>query len=195
MMGISARAWRMICLICSPSDATRQPAFGRRRHYRHLWIILVVAIGIPGSASSQSICEGLTTILTSTRADLEFQTVPGAICKRSGSALKCIWQKPGPPAGMRLRQWVNTAIMPDIKKLSAAIRQCIREESIPYSWNRFKKDKTSSGFVKGYFVQQDNSARRPRTIGICFEHDDDEVGAGVVLSIQFSPKGKSYCRW
>ena len=96
---------------------------------------------------------------------------------------------------MNLRQWVNTAMMPEIKKLSAAIRQCIQDKSIPYSWNRFKKDKTSGGFLKGYFVQRDSSAGRPKTMGICFEHDDEEVGAGVVLSIRFSPRGKSYCRW
>lgn len=186
-MGFSARVHGMIRLTCPPAP--------RRSLHYICRILFVTAIVIPGPASSQSICEGLTTILTSTRADLEFQTVPGAICKRSGSTFKCVWQKPGPPAGMRLAQWVNTSIMPEIKKLAGAIRQCIRNESIPYSWTRFKKDETSGGFLKGYFVQQDNSAQRPKTVGICFEHGNDEIGAGVVLSIRFSPRGKSYCRW
>ena len=167
---------------------------------RRCWhgLVLAIALAAAGTASAQSICEGLSTILTSRSSDLEFLTVPGAICERSGSSFKCIWPMTGPPEGARgrvLRQWLNTAIVPEIKKLSGAIQQCIRNNSIPYDWDRFRKEESSSGRFLGYFVQRDYSAGRPKTIGVCYEYDDDEVGAGVVLSVHSAPRGKSYCRW
>lgn len=160
-----------------------------------LGALLVVAFALPNVAVAQSICEGLTTILTASRDELEFHTVPGAICKISGSDFGCIWQKPGPSGrGSALRQWVNTTIRPDMKKLTGAIQRCIKQEAIPYEWHSFRKDRTSRGFVKGYFAQRkDTNAGRPKTIGVCFEYDNDEVGAGVVLTVRSAPKGKSYC--
>jgi hypothetical protein len=172
-----------------------------KRFWRRMFLIVIFSV--PGVASGQSICEGLNDILTSSKEELEFQEVPGAIC-RQGITLgknidyRCIWQKPGPPPGAKgraWRQWVNTTIMPSIKKLSAAIQQCIKKEAIPFSWRKFRKDRTSGGFTKGYFVQRAHGAERRLTIGICFEFDDDEVGAGVVLAIHSAPSGDSYCRW
>ena len=179
----------------------------KSRHIFSLWqyastlLICLFAILVPGPASSQSICEGLTTILTSESADLEFHSVPGAICKtrtgfdrRGSSSFGCIWPKPGPPgSGAALRQWLNTAIMPDMKKLAGAIQQCIKRNEIPGKWRSFRKDRTSSGRMKGYFVQRSDSSEHPQTIGICFEYNNDDFGAGIVLTVRSSPKGKSYC--
>ena len=171
---------------------------------RFWYLVLLVVISlVPTVASAQSICEGLNDILTSSKSELEFQGVPGAICRQGTTFgknidFRCIWQKPGPPPGAKgrvWRQWVNTTIMPSIKKLSAAIQQCIMEEAIPFRWRKFRKDRTSSGFTKGYFIQRAHSAERRLTIGVCFEFDNDEVGAGVVLAIHSAPSGDSYCRW
>ncbi|MYD95041.1 MAG: hypothetical protein F4Y02_15430 [Chloroflexi bacterium] len=162
---------------------------------RWLWIILFAGICVPGSVSAQSICEGLTDILTMSRDQLEFYTVPGAICRASGRTFRCIWQKPEPGGhGKVLRQWLQTTIYPDMKKLAGAIQQCIQQDAIPYEWRSFKKRRSSGGWLRSYFVQR-KAGERPRTISVCFEYDDRDVGAGVVLSVGNAPKGKSYCRW
>ena len=160
-------------------------------------IFLAVAIAAPGTASAQTICEGLTTILTASREELQFYTVPGAICKTSGllgSDFGCIWQKPGRSGnGQTFRQWVNSTIRPEMKKLAGAIQQCIKQKAIPFEWYSFEEDITSAGFVRGYFVQKDTNSKRLKTIGVCFESNNKEVGTGIVLAVRFAPEGKSYC--
>lgn len=148
------------------------------------------------------ICESLATIVTKidtrNRHDLDFFTLPGAICKHEYRDFTCIWQKPRRPEGRGevFRRYVQTILMPDMRKLSGAIQKCIEQEEIPFTWGRFKKNTFTSGIDKNHFFQRERNADYTLTIGACFEYDDDEIGAGVVLHIDHSaPKGKFYCGW
>ena len=161
------------------------------------WMFIAIAIAVPAVASAQSICEGLTTILTADDDELEFYTVPGAICKYDGvgwtDRFGCIWQKPGPSGrGKKMTDWLNTTIYPDMKKLAGAIQQCIKQDAIPFEWGSFEEER-HDGILFRYFVQEDDNARELTTISVCFEYDSDEVGAGVVLTVEDSADGESHC--
>ena len=158
------------------------------------WMFIAIAIAVPAVVSAQSICEGLTTILTADDDELEFYTVPGAICKYEFGDFGCVWEKPMPRG--RAKEWLNTTITPEMKKLAGAIRQCIKQEAIPFEWGSFEEDRYSAGYLRSYFVQRvdgRSSRRGLDTISVCHVNDSDEVGDGVVLTVGKQPEGKSYC--
>ena len=162
------------------------------------WMFIAIAIAMPGAASAQSICEGLTTILTADYDELQFYTVPGAICRyESWNGFGCIWQKPEPLRGKgKARDWLNTTIYPDMKKLAGAIQQCIKQEAIPFEWDSFEEEYYSNGYLRSYFVQRvDGRSTRKGvdTISVCHKIDSDGGGPGVVLNVRTAPEGKSYC--
>ena len=173
------------------------------------WMFIAIAIAVPAVASAQSICEGLTTILTADDDELEFYTVPGAICKYDHVRNKfgCIWQKPRPHNTIDNKQWLRS-VTPDMKKLAGAIQQCIKQEAIPFEWDSLEKQETpNKGITFGYFVQRvdgRSSRRGLDTISVCVEtgsfysteagrYITDPDRSGVVLTVGKEPEGKSYC--
>ncbi|MYD95042.1 MAG: hypothetical protein F4Y02_15435 [Chloroflexi bacterium] len=165
-------------------------------------IAVAIAILMPGATLAQSICEGLTDILTMLEREddgLQFYTVPGAMCEWDEmDEFACIWQQPGPGGrGPVYLRWLQTTIHPDMKKLAGAIQQCIRQEAIPYKWGKFERDMLDRDIVDGYFVQLDDEEEEEDllTISVCYEANDDVVGSGILLKIHKSDKGDNYCWW
>ena len=182
-------------------------------------LVVIFTISIPGAATAQSFCEGLTTMLTADRHELELYLPPGAtMCTtatRSGqfhTGIACIWPKPPKPDHLNGNkqgslQWYNTTYMPDVKKLANAVRQCIEQNKIPGNWGRLKTYGINGLTLSYYFQKSRNQTekmsqrrkelndREPLTIAVCFEKDDDnDAGtAGIVLEVDEDPRGESNC--
>ena len=186
-------------------------------------VLALIAVA-PVTVYGQSICEDLSAILVADREELEFVTVPGARCNSKRDGIECIWQKPPPPPCPPdddyycpvFIEWWATTISPDMKKLGAEIQKCIKQKAIPFEWGGFRKGDSFLGVVKKYYAQTELSKKncedpllsfhcnrsipRAKTIQICFEYDNEEVGAGIVLEIDLRKisgvRGEGiYCGW
>ncbi len=168
------------------------------------------------SVYAQTICEELSSILTTENEDLLFVQVPGAVCETEGrDEFQCFWPKTPPPPRPSddgywpgLKEWILATIVPDMQKLGREIQNCIKQNALPFDWGQFKTDKPGR-LIRGYYVQTKKTNKncedsllklqckrnRLKTIKICYEYDDDVVGAGILLEIDFSKRGASYCGW
>ena len=125
-------------------------------------LVVIFTIAVPGAATAQSFCEGLTTMLTADEDELELYLPPGAtMCTTSYGrfhpGIACIWPKPPMPDHLYGNkqgsfQWINTTYMPDVKKLANAVRQCIEQNKIPGNWGRLKTDRIN-GLTLGYYFK------------------------------------------
>ena len=152
---------------------------------KNLMLAVVVAFALPGAAKAQSVCEGLSTIVTaikiSSTDELEFFTLPGAMCHLEfRKEFKCIWPKPHTGRGAAYRQWYASTSV-EMKKFAGQIQQCIKTKAIPdYGWRSFKKDKFEDGTVVGYYVL---SKDRRTGIAVSIELGDRDEGEPAGLSL------------
>ena len=138
------------------------------------------------------ICESLTTILDAS-SDLDFYSVPGAICEQSRRHFRCLWEKPQHGTGKAFLEWLDKLVYPDMKKLEGAIQQCIKQEAIPHEWGSFRKERHTNGVLTSYYVQSSDGGR-PYTISVCFKFDRDGYeDVGVYLTVGKASRGKSSC--
>ena len=133
-------------------------------------LVVVFTIAVPGVAAAQSLCEGLTTMLTGDRDDLDLFMAPGATeCKRRRGMIACSWQKAFLPSNQTRK--AKKMLMPDVKKLASAVKQCITQKKIlPYTLlesGRMNEGDKGQGF---YFEVRRDGDKRKSAIAVCFQY-------------------------
>ena len=151
-------------------------------------LVVIFIFSVPVVAAAQSLCEGLTTMLTADKDDLDLFMAPGATeCRTKGGTsiaqsdniIACSWQKASVSAFQISK--ARKMLMPDVKKLASAVKQCITQKKIlPYTL-------LESGSMRGdegegfYFEVTRDGYRYKGVIAVCFQYARYDDGKAVIV--------------
>lgn len=124
-------------------------------------VVLAVAIMFSHVSYAQDICEELSVIVNAIgvrdSGDIMFMELPGATCEVEEATyfdrleFMCEWPRPQ-AEGDDTSAW-RKRIEKEVKGLAGQIHQCIKQGTIPYSWDRWNKERDyRSGAIESFYI-------------------------------------------
>ena len=167
-----------------------------RRLSSHV-IAAVVAL-LPLNASAQSVCEGLALILNvgieagNFEDDLQFHSLPNAICETERHALQCFWKSKYQAKSSETQDY----LMQEVKRFTGLVDKCIKNDELPvesWEWNRWKNKGAGHWVIRTDVIKPNQGRYNLFELSVAWgfkefldftKYDDETVG--ILLGIKLT---------